>query len=292
MRKFTKEISMLIAAVTAGSMSGATVNAVTEADAAKAVEPEYKMAAAPGMTIPDENLDNCEDCEDLLPTVGEEAPPDYTEPEGTPIKMAGEATVPDYTEPEENVMQMQGQATVPDYTEPEQEWESMVGDVAPPDYTESEKEPEPLMGDVAIPDYTEPEKEPEPVMGGFPTPDYTKQEVTLPPEDGVATLPDYTEPDETLPPEEGEAMPPDFTEPEDILMPTTGVMPAINPGDANEDGIFDVTDLTQFSLYLLGDTKMTYSGELNADMDGDGELTLADLATMKQKLSKKDNNQK
>jgi hypothetical protein len=273
MRKFTKEISMLIAAVTAGSMSGAAVNAVPEADAAKAVEPEYKMAAAPGMTIPDENLDNCEDCEDLLPTVGEEAPPDYTEPEGTPIKMAGEATVPDYTEPEENVMQMQGQATVPDYTEPEQEWESMVGDVAPPDYTESEKEPEPLMGDVAIPDYTEPEKEPEPVMGGFPTPDYTKQEVTLPPEDGVATLPDYTEP-------------------EDDMMPTAGIMPAINPGDTNEDGIFDVTDLTQFSLYLLGDTKMSYSGELNADMDGDGELTLADLATMKQKLSKKDNNKK
>ena len=273
MRKFTKEISMLIAAVTAGSMSGATVNAVTEADAAKAVEPEYKMAAAPGMTIPDENLDNCEDCEDLLPTVGEEAPPDYTEPEGTPIRLAGEATVPDYTEMEENVMQMQGQATVPDYTEPE-------------------AEPEPLMGDVAPPDYTEPEKEPEPVMGGFPTPDYTKQEVTLPPEDGVATLPDYTEPDETLPPEEGEAMPPDFTEPEDVLMPTTGVMPAINPGDANEDGIFDVTDLTEFSLYLLGDTKMTYFGELNADMDEDGELTLADLATMKQKLSKKDNNQK
>ncbi len=254
MRKFTKEISMLIAAVTAGSMSGATVNAVTEADAAEALEPEYKMAAAPGMTIPDENLDNCDDCEDLLPTVGEEAPPDYTEPEGTPIKLAGEATVPDYTEPEENVMQMQGQATVPDYTEPEQEWESMMGDVAPPDYTE-------------------PEKEPEPVMGGFPTPDYTKQEVTLPPEDGVATLPDYTEP-------------------EDDMMPTAGIMPAINPGDTNEDGIFDVTDLTQFSLYLLGDTKMSYSGELNADMDGDGELTLADLATMKQKLSKKDNNQK
>ena len=265
MRKFTKEISMLIAAVTAGSMSGAAVNAVTEADAATALEPEYKMAAAPGMTIPDENLDNCDDCEDLLPTVGEEAPPDYTEPEGTPIKLAGAATVPDYTEPEENVMKMQGQATVPDYTEPEEE-------------------PEPLMGDVAPPDYTEPEKEPEPVMGGFPTPDYTKQEVTLPPEDGVATLPDYTEPDETLPPEEGEAMPPDFTVPEDNLMPTSGVMPAINPGDTNEDGIFDVTDLTQFSLYLLGDTKMTYSGELNADMDGDGELTLADLATMKQKL--------
>ena len=273
MRKFTKEISMLIAAVTAGSMSGAAVNAVTEADAAEALEPEYKMAAAPGMTIPDENLDNCDDCEDLLPTVGEEAPPDYTEPEGTPIKLAGAATVPDYTEPEENVMKMQGQATVPDYTEPEEE-------------------PEPLMGDVAPPDYTEPEKEPEPVMGGFPTPDYTKQEVTLPPEDGVATLPDYTEPDETLPPEEGEAMPPDFTVPEDNLMPTSGVMPAINPGDTNEDGIFDVTDLTQFSLYLLGDTKMTYSGELNADMDGDGELTLADLATMKQKLSKKDNNKK
>ena len=268
MRKFTKEISMLIAAVTAGSMSGAAVNAVTEADAANALEPEYKMAAAPGMTIPDENLDNCDDCEDLLPTVGEEAPPDYTEPEGTPIKLAGAATVPDYTEPEENVMQMQGQATVPDYTEPEEE-------------------PEPLMGDVAPPDYTEPEKEPEPVMGGFPTPDYTKQEVTLPPEDGVATLPDYTEPDETLPPEEGEAMPPDFTVPEDNLMPTSGVMPAINPGDTNEDGIFDVTDLTQFSLYLLGDTKMTYSGELNADMDGDGELTLADLATMKQNFRRK-----
>ena len=286
MRKFTKEISMLIAAVTAGTMSGTTINAVTEADVAEMENNTYEIQRTAGVAqmedpeemqptagvplLPDECLND--GCEEILPTIGEEALPDYTEPEGTPIKLMGEATVPDYTEPEENVMQMQGQATVPDYTEPEVEPEPLMGDVAP-DYTEPEPEPEPLMGDVA-PDYTESTENLEPVMGGFPEPDYTEPEETLPPEDGVAMMPDYTEPED----------------PWDE--PMMGVMPPVITGDANEDGQCDLTDLSTTALHLVGDLEMSYSAKENADMDKDGDVDIADLATMRQILSKKDNNKK
>ena len=249
MRKFTKEISMLIAAVTAGTMSGTTINAVTEADVAEMENNTYEIQRTAGVAqmedpeemqptagvplLPDDCLDD--GCEEILPTIGEEALPDYTEPEGNPV-------------------QMQGQAMRPDYTEPE-------------------PEPEPLMGDVA-PDYTESTENLEPVMGGFPEPDYTKPEETLPPEDGVAMMPDYTEPED----------------PWDE--PMMGVMPPVITGDANEDGQFDLTDLSTTALYLVGDLEMSYSAKENADMDKDGDVDIADLATMRQILSKKDNNKK
>ena len=265
MRKFTKEISMLIAAVTAGTMSGTTINAVTEADVAEMENNTYEIQRTAGvatMADPEEIqptagvpmlTDDCiDDTCDIIPTIGEEALPDYTEPEGNPV-------------------QMQGQAMRPDYTE-------------------AEPEPEPLMGDVA-PDYTESTENLEPVMGGFPEPDYTKPEETLPPEEGEAMPPDYTEPEETLPPEDGVVMMPDYTEPED-LPPEMGIMPPVITGDANEDGQFDLTDLSTTALYLVGDLEMSYSAKENADMDKDGDVDIADLATMRQILSKKDNNKK
>ena len=58
-------------------------------------------------------------------------------------------------------------------------------------------------------------------------------------------------------------------------------------GDLNKDDVVDVSDLTLLSLVLLGDTKETDHMKVVADFDGDGSLTLADLARLRQYLSKK-----
>ena len=60
-------------------------------------------------------------------------------------------------------------------------------------------------------------------------------------------------------------------------------------GDVNIDGYVDVTDLTELALCLLGDTEFSDVQAGLADVDYDGEVTLADLAKMRQFLSKKIN---
>lgn len=57
-------------------------------------------------------------------------------------------------------------------------------------------------------------------------------------------------------------------------------------GDINFDGKADLTDLTELSLVLVGDSELTAVQQKAADVDGDGEVKLADLAKFKQFLSK------
>lgn len=57
-------------------------------------------------------------------------------------------------------------------------------------------------------------------------------------------------------------------------------------GDINCDGKTDITDLTELSLALVGDTALTEQQKKAADVDGDGDVKLADLAKYKQYLSK------
>ena len=58
-------------------------------------------------------------------------------------------------------------------------------------------------------------------------------------------------------------------------------------GDLNSDQTIDVTDLTELSLALLGDKELTEDQQKAADIDGNGSVTLADLARLQQYLSKK-----
>ncbi|MBR3023555.1 MAG: dockerin type I repeat-containing protein [Oscillospiraceae bacterium] len=58
-------------------------------------------------------------------------------------------------------------------------------------------------------------------------------------------------------------------------------------GDINFDGVVDTTDLTTISLALIGDQKFAPLQDELADVDGDGAVTLADLARLRQYLSKK-----
>ena len=63
--------------------------------------------------------------------------------------------------------------------------------------------------------------------------------------------------------------------------------PAYVSGDIAGSGTIDVTDLTEVSLALLGDRDLTDEQQKAADVDGDGSLSLADLAKIRQYLSKK-----
>ena len=58
-------------------------------------------------------------------------------------------------------------------------------------------------------------------------------------------------------------------------------------GDIDINGSIDVTDLTELSLALVGDRNLTADQQKAADIDGDGDITLADLAKLRQYLSKK-----
>lgn len=57
-------------------------------------------------------------------------------------------------------------------------------------------------------------------------------------------------------------------------------------GDIDSDGDIDVSDLSELSLALIGDSKLTVSQKISADVDKDGKVTLSDLARMRQFLSK------
>ncbi|WP_044975358.1 dockerin type I repeat-containing protein [Ruminococcus sp. HUN007] len=58
-------------------------------------------------------------------------------------------------------------------------------------------------------------------------------------------------------------------------------------GDVDCNTLIDVTDLTDLSLALIGDKELTEDQQKAADIDGDGSVTLADLARLQQYLSKK-----
>ena len=69
------------------------------------------------------------------------------------------------------------------------------------------------------------------------------------------------------------------------------VCPTIAPqwlyGDVNTDGIIDVSDFTMLSLALVGDVELSERQKVNADVDNDSEISVVDLATLRQYLSKK-----
>ena len=81
----------------------------------------------------------------------------------------------------------------------------------------------------------------------------------------------------------------------DILTPEVALEETENPvaeaeviaGDLTGDRIVDVTDLSYLSLYLIGDMELNDAQKKAADVDGDGEVKLADLAKMRQFLSRK-----
>ncbi|MBP1591624.1 MAG: dockerin type I repeat-containing protein, partial [Oscillospiraceae bacterium] len=71
------------------------------------------------------------------------------------------------------------------------------------------------------------------------------------------------------------------------VTPTGTPGKALLPGDVDENGRVDITDLTTLAIHLLDKTKISETAAKNADVDGDGNISLTDLATIRQYLSKK-----
>ena len=57
-------------------------------------------------------------------------------------------------------------------------------------------------------------------------------------------------------------------------------------GDANLDGVTDLTDLTELSLYLLGDKSFDEYEIMQVDVNNDGKVNIADLPTLKMMITK------
>ena len=108
-------------------------------------------------------------------------------------------------------------------------------------------------------------------------------------DDGVlvgGTEPDGTTPDSAKP---SETTVPSVTEkPAETTKPVTtgaGNVSEIT-GDVNCDGKVDVTDLSCTAIYLIDKKGISEQGKKMADVDGDGKVTLADLARIRQYLSR------
>lgn len=73
---------------------------------------------------------------------------------------------------------------------------------------------------------------------------------------------------------------------ENIVVRPTLEEPGYIAGDLNFDGKIDVTDLSELSLALADGKEFTDAQQNAVDVDKDGKVTLADLARMRQFLSK------
>lgn len=60
--------------------------------------------------------------------------------------------------------------------------------------------------------------------------------------------------------------------------PILGTKKDVLSGDANEDGVVDVADITTIASYILGNTPSPFNKD-NADANGDGTIDVADITT-------------
>lgn len=56
-----------------------------------------------------------------------------------------------------------------------------------------------------------------------------------------------------------------------------GYLPDIEPGDADNDGVVTVTDITTIASRILGGSPKPFNFD-NADVDGDSRITVADIS--------------
>lgn len=62
------------------------------------------------------------------------------------------------------------------------------------------------------------------------------------------------------------------------------IAPVETVGDINGDRKTELTDLTELSLYLIGDKELSDDELLRADVNSDEKVDLADLATLKMNI--------
>jgi len=286
MRKFTKEISALLASAAVGTAACAiNVSAVTS-------EHTSYRANAPGTSgISDEVID------DYLPPEAGEAMPEY----------------PTTTTPEEQFPNFAGGTVPPD-------WQTVTDDMLTPtagvqvidndDYLDDEdfeyttEEMPPVSGGFVLPDSEIlPTTTMPPVSGGFVLPDSeilpTTTMETMPPLAGTELPPDWRTTKATttttttvatttkeLPPLAGDVAIPDWTT---TTAPTEGI-PFISgqysavDGDINSDMELGISDVILLQRWLLGDRSLRIERWGAADFNNNGRLDVYDLCLMKQAL--------
>jgi len=138
MRKFTKEITALMAAVTVGATVGTASVSSEEIIPSESVIPSETIVSTAGVPLP---------------------PDDYTEPTVVIETTAGVAVLPDdYTDPTEEIPPVDGGVMPPDdYTDPTEETTEPIPPLAgeptlPDEYIETTEEIPPLAGDVMLVD--------------------------------------------------------------------------------------------------------------------------------------------
>ena len=265
MRKFTKEISALLAA-TAMSAS------VCVATAAESSENIYRTDGV--ATMSDEEIQPSTVIER---TAGEAMPEDMTEPTIAPTTVPAPIGTYVYEEPtEEEFPPTAGVPLPPDETIEPTTLPPVDGGLMPPDETEPTEEIPPLIGEPMPPDETiEPTEEfteefP-PLAGDIIEPPIETTAPTIPPIGGVTTRHDEETPT-ILPPTAGETIPSDET----IAKPTLR-------GDADLNGITELADLVTVSKHVLNKSAFPLKNkvaEANADMNGDKTIDVLDVSEL------------
>jgi len=98
------------------------------------------------------------------------------------------------------------------------------------------------------------------------------------------TEPDGTKPSASAPTAKPTAKPTDKPADTPTVVPTQSGKVMV--GDVNADGKVDITDLSIISLYILGDYKFTAEQSVAGDTEKDNDVNLADLAKLRQFISK------
>ena len=272
MRKFTKEIASLLAAVTVSASVNATY-----------VSSEEAIQLSGQMTTSDDDLLEIThtagivappDDDDIVPTVGEMAPSDVI------TKPATTMTTPTTTTTSMTTTTLIGTVTGTITAETTTTTiPSVAGGIwAPPETTPTAGRITPIEGTMIAPTTTSTTTTTIPPLAGTMTSPRTTTTTTIPPLMGTVTG-------------SGTVTTPVTTTTE-VIPPFMGAE-AIPEGDSNCDGNTDMSDAVLVMQALANPNKygedgtaqthMTYQGKLNADMNGDG-LTVGDAQAIQRKL--------
>lgn len=258
MRKFTKEISALLASAAVGTAACAiNVSAVTS-------EQSYR-ANAPGWTgITDEEIEDY-----LPPEAGEAMPEDNTLPYTTMNfpNVAGGTTPPDWQIQPTTEEMLPPTAGVP-----------MISDE---DIEPTTEEMPPLAGGFVLPD---PEIIPTTTMETMPPLAGTE----LPPDWRTTAAETKTTSVEEMPPIAGDVALPDWTTttttaPDEWIPHLSGQYTAID-GDINGDMELGISDVVLLQKWLLGDRSVRLDRWGAADLNNNGRLDVYDLCLLKKNL--------
>ncbi len=270
MRKFTKQISSLLAVVAAGTVTGGVVHALTTPLAGEASSNSSGYLVPANFTLKGSETQNTplaglvaitesEDC--TVTTTGTEVYPIGTE---TSIRKTETSAAESFSE-KYSETDITPTAGVPMITWPEEYTTTTTGTEVYPIGTETSSRKTETS---AAESFSE---------------KYSETQITQTSGEPITTWPEefYTAPGTTPTYMMGTFV---------TTMPESEIKRG--SGDIDMNGRTEVTDLTSLSLYMLKDKDLTEEQLKAADLTKDGEVNLADLAQLKMTVMHADSEQK